>query len=68
MADIAQWISYSDDPQAFIMQMVVLCLSILVGLSKGVQFSIVSKLEKTINQILEHLQPEKSRDFGLQFV
>ena len=41
------------------MQMVVLCLSILVGLSKGVQFSILSKLEKTINQILEHLQPEK---------
>ena len=59
MADIAQWISYSDDPQAFIMQMVVLCLSILVGLSKGVQFIIFSNLEKTINQILEHL-PEKT--------
>lgn len=33
LAEISQWISYADDPQAFIMQMVVLCLSIMIGLS-----------------------------------
>ena len=53
VADIAQWISYSDDPQAFIMQMVVLCLSIIVGLSATISH-VVHYCKTPEKQLEEH--------------